>query len=133
MHMTAKTPHRNAKPAVTRISGKQPVAEPKRAARGRRASKRPARGQRQTTTTSSALPEPAGMTASKQARLIALLQSQPGATIAQMRALTGWQAHTVRGAISGALRKRLGLNVVCNAPGADGARIYRIVAARTTA
>jgi Protein of unknown function (DUF3489) len=45
----------------------------------------------------------------------------------QMIALTGWQAHTVRGTISGVLRKRLGLDVQ-STPAADGgARVYRIV------
>jgi hypothetical protein len=43
-----------------------------------------------------------------------------------MTALTGWQAHTVRGTISGVLRKKLQLNVTCAAEG-DGARVYRIV------
>ena len=65
---------------------------------------------------------------SKQARLIALLGSTTGASIAQMIALTGWQAHTVRGTISGVLRKRLGLNVAC-AAGDAGVRVYRIVTA----
>jgi hypothetical protein len=64
---------------------------------------------------------------SKQARLIAMLQAAPGATIDQMTKLTGWQAHTVRGTISGVLRKKLGLSVTL-ATGADGARIYRIAA-----
>lgn len=63
---------------------------------------------------------------SKQARLIALLASATGASIAQMVALTGWQAHTVRGTISGVLRKRLGLNVAC-AAGDSGVSIYRLV------
>ena len=62
----------------------------------------------------------------KQARLIALLGSAAGASITQMIALTGWQAHTVRGTISGVLRKRLGLNVAC-ASGDAGVRVYRIV------
>ena len=65
----------------------------------------------------------------KQARLIALLRSAKGGTIEQMTALTGWQAHTVRGTISGVLRKRLGLNVACAASNDDGTRIYRIVEA----
>ena len=64
---------------------------------------------------------------SKQARLIALLSSAAGASIAQMIALTGWQAHTVRGTISGVLRKRLGLNVAC-AAGDSGVSVYRILA-----
>ena len=63
---------------------------------------------------------------SKRDRLIGLLKASPGGTIAQMMKLTGWQAHTVRGTISGVLRKRLGLNVVCG-PDASGARVYRIV------
>ena len=66
---------------------------------------------------------------SKQARLISLLNAAPGATLEQMMSLTGWQAHTVRGTISGVLRKRLGLNVVCDAADASDARRYRIVAA----
>ena len=65
----------------------------------------------------------------KQARLIALLRSPKGGTIEQMTALTGWQAHTVRGTISGVLRKRLGLSVACAASSEDGTRIYRIVEA----
>ena len=65
---------------------------------------------------------------SKQARLICLLRASSGATLEQMMALTGWQPHTVRGAISGVLRKRLGLNVVCDSVGSE-ARCYRIVSA----
>jgi hypothetical protein len=69
-------------------------------------------------------------TVSKQARLITLLRSADGASIAQMTNLTGWQPHTVRGTISGVLRKRLRLNVNCAAD-ASGLRIYRIVAAQS--
>ena len=68
---------------------------------------------------------------SKQARLIAMLGSAAGASIAQLMTLTGWQAHTVRGAISGVLRKRLGLNLECLV-GSTGARVYRIVSAPAT-
>ena len=67
--------------------------------------------------------------ASKQARLITLLRSPKGGTIDQMTELTGWQAHTVRGTISGVLRKRLSLNVICS--GEPGSRAYRIVEAAT--
>ena len=42
--------------------------------------------------------------------------------------LTGWQAHTVRGTISGVLRKRLGLSVTCAASEGGGTRVYRIAA-----
>lgn len=64
---------------------------------------------------------------SKQSQLIALLGSAAGASMVQMTALTGWQRHTVRGAISGALRKRLGLKVLCKVE--EGVRIYRIAEA----
>ena len=64
--------------------------------------------------------------------MIALLRSAPGATLAQMMTLTGWQAHTVRGTCAGALKKKLGLTIVsekiegpAGTPGA-GQRLYRI-------
>jgi hypothetical protein len=47
----------------------------------------------------------------KQAQIIAMLQRPEGATIAEMVAATSWQAHTVRGSISGALKKKLGLPI----------------------
>jgi hypothetical protein len=47
----------------------------------------------------------------KQAMLIAMLQGPGGASITEIVAATGWQAHTVRGSIAGALKKKLGLVV----------------------
>ena len=70
---------------------------------------------------------------SKQSRLITMLRSPTGGTLAQMMTLTGWQAHSVRGVISGVLRKKLGLNVHCDAASEDGARIYRIVTTKVAA
>ena len=61
----------------------------------------------------------------KQAMLIGLLQAPDGATMDTIMAATGWQAHTVRGAMSGALGKKLGL-IVTSAKEGDGARVYRI-------
>ena len=61
----------------------------------------------------------------KLAAIIDALRNPGGATIAQMMAGTGWQAHTVRGAISGMVRKRLGYQFVSE-KGADGQRVYRI-------
>ena len=57
--------------------------------------------------------------------LIALLQAPDGATMDTIMAATGWQAHTARGAMSGALGKKLGL-IVTSAKEGDGARAYRI-------
>ncbi len=62
---------------------------------------------------------------SKQSQIITLLLGDSGASMPQLMTLTGWQSHTVRGMLSGSLRKRLGLNVQCQR--VDGTRIYRIV------
>ncbi len=61
----------------------------------------------------------------KLAEIVDAMKRPGGATIAQMMAGTGWQAHTVRGAISGMIRKRLGYQVVTE-KGADRQRAYRI-------
>jgi len=61
----------------------------------------------------------------KQAKLIGLLRRPGGATIADLAKATGWQRHTVRGAISGALKKKHGLAVLSEkAEGKD--RVYRL-------
>lgn len=56
--------------------------------------------------------------------LIDLLARAGGASIAEMSAATGWQAHSVRGAMAGALRKRG--HAVVSSKAEDGARRYRI-------
>jgi hypothetical protein len=61
----------------------------------------------------------------KLAAIIDAMRNPDGATIAQMMAGTGWQAHSIRGVISGMVRKRLGYEVVTE-KGADGQRAYRI-------
>jgi hypothetical protein len=66
---------------------------------------------------------------SKQALLIELLQRKEGATIAQAVKATGWQPHSVRGAISGTLKKKLGL-VVTSEKMEGGGRVYRIAPKR---
>jgi hypothetical protein len=62
---------------------------------------------------------------SKQAMLIARMQRKDGATIAELVRATGWQAHSVRGAISGTLKKKLGLAVSSEKIEGRG-RVYRI-------
>ena len=61
---------------------------------------------------------------SKQARVIAMLRSPSGATIAGMVAATGWQQHSVRGFLAGVVRKRLKLRLGSKRLG--GHRVYRI-------
>jgi len=60
----------------------------------------------------------------KLAALVVALRRPQGATSLQLMLATGWQPHTVRGAISGMLRKKLGLNVVL-AHNDSGERVYR--------
>jgi hypothetical protein len=62
----------------------------------------------------------------KLAALVVALRRPQGATSLQLMLATGWQPHTVRGAISGMLRKKLGLNVVL-AHNDIGERVYRVV------
>ncbi|CAK0760300.1 hypothetical protein WCLP8_3170001 [uncultured Gammaproteobacteria bacterium] len=64
---------------------------------------------------------------SKQDQVIALLRRPEGATIAQMIEATGWLSHTCRGALAGALKKKLGL-IITSAKIAGGERIYRLPA-----
>ena len=54
---------------------------------------------------------PTPRTGTKQAQIIALLQRPEGASIAEIVAVTGWLAHSIRGLISGGLKKKLGLPV----------------------
>ena len=62
----------------------------------------------------------------KLAAMVLALRRPQGATSLQLMLATGWQPHTVRGAISGMLRKKLGLNVVL-ARNAAGERVYRVL------
>ena len=63
---------------------------------------------------------------SKQAQLIEMLKAPKGATIDEIVAAFGWQPHTVRGAIAGALKKKLGLEVTSEKDEGRG-RVYRIL------
>ena len=63
--------------------------------------------------------------ASKQSMLIDMLKRDEGASISQIVEATAWLPHTVRGVISGALKKKLGLNVT-SAKSETGERVYRI-------
>ena len=100
---TRPTPRRTAKPAGRSAAKRRPPAK---------IARKPA----------PAILAP--LTGSKRSRLIAMLRAPAGGTIDQLTKLTGWQPHTVRGTISGTLRKRLKLNVTCVA------HVYRIVEGR---
>ena len=103
----AVQPRKQSDPARSRP--KQPHPEPKTAG------SRP-KGQ---------VAAPAVRQGTKQALLVDLLKSRSGATIAEAVAATGWQAHSVRGTISGTLKKKLGL-AVTSEPIEKRGRVYRI-------
>jgi Protein of unknown function (DUF3489) len=80
--------------------------------------------------------KPAPRAGTKQALMIELLRRPEGATVAQIAVATGWQHHTIRGAISGALKKKLGLTIEATrtpvvGPEKTGAKgsttVYRII------
>ena len=64
---------------------------------------------------------------SKAEKILDLLKRPEGATLAAIMKATDWQAHSVRGFISGTLGKKLGLNVV-STKADDGERTYTIKA-----
>ena len=68
---------------------------------------------------------PKARAGTKQAKLIGMLRAPEGATVAEIVTATGWQPHTVRGVIAGALKKKLGLDVSSDKVDGRG-RVYRI-------
>src|SRR5882762_5362600 len=60
----------------------------------------------------------------KHARIIAMLRTPAGTTIAALMTATDWQQHSVRGFLAGVVRKKLGLNLVSEQT--DKGRVYRI-------
>ncbi|MFC0810760.1 DUF3489 domain-containing protein [Paracoccus panacisoli] len=64
----------------------------------------------------------------KQAKLIAMLRAPEGATIEEIMVALDWAAHTIRGAMAGALKKKLGLEVTSEKVEGRG-RVYRLPAA----
>ena len=70
--------------------------------------------------------KPVAREGSKKARILTLLKQAKGATLDEIMRATGWQAHSVRGFISGNLGKRMGLKVNSTRR-SGGERSYRIL------
>ena len=92
--------------AIERAEGQRKARETRQPGQSRHSSRRPRES-------------------SKEAMLIEMLRRPEGATIAQIMAATGWQAHTCRGAFAGALKKKRGLTVTSEKR-ERGERVYRI-------
>ncbi len=69
----------------------------------------------------------AGRDGSKTARVLDLLKRPDGVTLKELMKLTGWQAHSVRGFLSGTVGKKMGL-AVTSTKGEDGERSYSVKA-----
>ena len=67
-----------------------------------------------------------GRKGSKKAEVLELMGRKQGVTLAEIMKGTGWQAHTVRGFVSGTITKKLGLKVD-SFKTADRERAYRIL------
>jgi Protein of unknown function (DUF3489) len=118
-----------AVPAKTKLA--------KRKGKAKTAKGPPAASESDAATGATPTAKPTPRAGTKQALMIDMLKRPEGATVEQIAATTGWQHHTIRGAISGALAKKLRLTVEAtrtrevgpNKTGAKGsATTYRIVA-----
>jgi hypothetical protein len=69
--------------------------------------------------------KPASGKQTKQQTCLDLLGRREGATIEELEQATGWQKHSVRGFLAGAVKKKLGLTLISEKPDA-GPRRYRI-------
>jgi Protein of unknown function (DUF3489) len=128
-HMTTAEPktaatvaERGAQGAPERASSKKGATSKKGAPRGRNAAKG---GKAKAVAPKKEAKTPRD--GSKKAKVLALLGRKEGATLAQLMKATGWQAHSVRGFLSGALGKKMGLEVT-SAKSEDGERTYSIKA-----
>src|SRR5438552_11631556 len=69
-------------------------------------------------------PKVSKRTDTKHARILAMLRTPAGTTIAALMSATGWQQHSVRGFLAGVVRKKLGLDLVSEPT--DKGRVYRL-------
>src|SRR6267142_1102535 len=97
----------------------QPKSKSKAATRSTRKTARPASRR-----SAPPVSRSAARSDTKHARIIAMLRTPAGATIAAIVTVTEWQQHSVRGFLAGVVRKKLGLNLVSEQT--DKGRVYRI-------
>ena len=104
----------------------KPKSKPKAATRLTTRKAKPASSKRSAT----ASPKSPERSATKRDRIIAMLRTSAGATIASLVTATEWQQHSVRGFLAGVVRKKLGLNLVSEQT--DKGRVYRIKAGKAS-
>jgi transposase len=120
--MTTSIPQEQTKaPAIATVKG-APRAKKAGVAK-RRAHVAPSKAKSARTATPAKKPTTA-RGGSKTAKILALLRRPDGATLKELRKATGWQPHSVRGFLSGAIGKKMGIPVE-SFRSADGERGYR--------
>ncbi len=65
----------------------------------------------------------------KHDRVLSMLRTRNGATIAAIMRVTNWQPHSVRGFLAGVVKRKLGLSVASEKT--SSGRVYRIVEVKT--
>ena len=75
-------------------------------------------------------PRSSGRT-TKHDRVLGLLRTKGGTSIAAISKVTGWQPHSVRGFFAGIVKKKLGLTLASEKT--RSGRVYRITRAKTSA
>ena len=113
----------------TRIADLAEAAKPQSRANVKKA-RRTAKSQKRRTLRKGAVgsrngTKPAAGKQTKQQTCLNLLGRREGATIEHLQQATGWQKHSVRGFLAGAVRKKLGLTLISEKPD-GGLRRYRI-------
>jgi hypothetical protein len=128
IHVIAETPpqgdHMNTaiEETVQAAGTEKPKASKKARVGAQRAHVAPKKGKK----TPKAAKKAAGARdGSKASQVLALLKRPGGATLAELIKETGWQAHSVRGFLSGTVGKKLGLTVV-STKSEDSQRTYSV-------
>jgi hypothetical protein len=112
---TGEQPKRNKKASAARQRAHVPTKKAKSAKKARSPKKAPKGPQSATSSREG----------SKTAQILDLLNRKEGATLKELLKLTGWAAASVRGFISGTLRKKMRLTIV-SSKSADGERSYYV-------
>jgi hypothetical protein len=112
-------PPKSAKRA--HVAPRKPRVAPRKPKSGTKASTAQRRAKGQKAAKSDAGPREG----SKAAKVLDLLKRSGGATLKELMKATGWQPHSVRGFLSGAVGKKMGLTVN-STKGVDGDRSYSV-------
>jgi hypothetical protein len=120
---TVQPPKAAKRPHVAPRKRRVAPGKPKSGKKAIPASKRP----KSQTAAKQAKPAAGAREGSKAAKVLSLLRRPDGASLQELMKATGWLAHSVRGFLSGAVAKRMGLKLV-SAKSESGERRYSVQA-----